>query len=216
MNIRNIIYVTKNRIIVRLEIIFPNFSRYLYPKIHTMNTFDLFILIPIALSLIFGLFKGFVKEVVSLIAVVLAIFAAEMLSDSIKPLIAGFFDFSDKMAKTVSYILIFTLTILAALLISRLTDKLLSSISLGWLNSLLGGVFGALKIAIVVSVMMNAFDALDSRFNFAKPEKKEASLSYYPILKLAPSLWQEAKKTYEKNKGDYQNLPEKQTEEINI
>ena len=181
-----------------------------------MNTFDLFILIPIALGLIFGLFKGFVKEVVSLIAVVLAIFAAEMLSDSIKPLIAGFFDFSDKMAKTVSYILIFTLTILAALLISRLTDNLLSSISLGWLNSLLGGVFGALKIAIVVSVLMNVYDALDSKFGFANPEKKEASLSYYPILKLAPSLWEEAKKTIDKSKESNPEKTEEPTENIDV
>ena len=44
-----------------------------------MNTFDLFILIPIALGLIFGLFKGFVKEVVSLAAVVLAIIAGAMM-----------------------------------------------------------------------------------------------------------------------------------------
>ena len=181
-----------------------------------MNTFDLFILIPIALGLIFGLFKGFVKEVVSLAAVVLAIIAAEMLSDSIKPLIAGFFDFSDKMAKTVSYILIFTLTILAALLISRLTDKLLSSISLGWLNSLLGGVFGALKIAIVVSVLMNVYDALDSKFGFANPEKKEASLSYYTILKLAPSLWEEAKKTIDKSKESNPEKTEEPTENIDV
>jgi len=178
-----------------------------------MNTFDLFILIPIALGLIFGLFKGFVKEVVSLAAVVLAIIAAEMLSDSIKPLIAGF---SDKMAKTVSYILIFTLTILAALLISRLTDNLLSSISLGWLNSLLGGVFGALKIAIVVSVLMNVYDALDSKFGFANPEKKEASLSYYPILKLAPSLWEEAKKTIDKSKESNPEKTEEPTENIDV
>ena len=181
-----------------------------------MNTFDLFILIPIALGLIFGLFKGFVKEVVSLAAVVLAIIAAEMLSDSIKPLIAGFFDFSDKMAKTVSYILIFTLTILAALLISRLTDNLLSSISLGWLNSLLGGVFGALKIAIVVSVLMNVYDALDSKFGFANPEKKEDSLSYYPILKLAPSLWEEAKKTIDKSKESNPEKTEEPTENIDV
>lgn len=181
-----------------------------------MNTFDLFILIPIALGLIFGLFKGFVKEVVSLLAVVLAIFVAEMFSSAIAPLLGDFLNLSEKMAKTVSYILIFILTIVAALFISRLTDKLLSSISLGWLNSLLGGVFGALKIAIVVSVLMNGFDALDSRFNFANQEKKEASLSYYPILKLAPSLWKEAKKTYDKNKDEHLDEPEKQIESVNV
>ena len=112
------------------------------------------------------------------------------------------------MPTTVSYTLIFIITVLAAFLISNLTSKVLKSISLGWLNSLLGGVFGALKFAIIVSVLMNVFDALDSKFEFAKQEKKEASIAYYPILKLAPSLWQEAKKTYEENKYKHQDKEE--------
>jgi hypothetical protein len=44
------------------------------------------------------------------------------------------------------------------------------------------------------------FDALDSKFQFADPDKKEASIGYYPVLKLAPTLWKEAKKTYQENK----------------
>lgn len=181
-----------------------------------MNTFDLFIIIPIALGLIFGIFKGFVKEVVSLVAIVLAWFVAELFSNAISPFMGSLFNLSEKMAKTTSYIFIFILTISAALLLSRLTDKLLHNISLGWLNSILGGFFGALKIAIVISVMMNAFDALDSKFNFANPEKKEASLCYYPILKLAPSLWKEARKTYDKNKENHQDKTEKLQKGVNI
>ena len=143
-----------------------------------MNTFDLFIFIPVALGLIFGLFKGFVKEVISLIAVVAAIFIAEFLSGKVSPIIGGWFNLSDKMATTLSYTLIFILTVVAAFLISGITNKIIRSISLGWLNTLLGGVFGALKIAVIVSVLMNVFDALDSKFQIANPEKKEASLGY--------------------------------------
>lgn len=174
-----------------------------------MNTFDLFIFIPIALGLIFGLFKGFVKEVVSLLAVVAAILLAELLSGKFAPVVGSWFSLSDKMATTVSYTLIFIISVLLAFLFSNITSKVLKSISLGWLNSLLGGIFGALKFAIVVSVLMNVFDALDSKFEFAKQEKKEASIGYYPILKLAPSLWQEAKKTYDQNKTKHQ-------EDVNI
>lgn len=170
-----------------------------------MNTFDLFIFIPVALGLIFGLFKGFVKEVVSLGAIVLAIFVAEFLTGRISPFVGNWFNLSPKMATTVSYILIFFITVILAFLISNMTNKLLKNINLGWLNGLLGGLFGALKIAIVVSVLMNVFDALDSKFQFANQEKKEASLGYYPVLKLAPSLWKEAKKTYDENKNKQLN-----------
>ncbi|MGC3978085.1 MAG: hypothetical protein QM751_07550 [Paludibacteraceae bacterium] len=47
---------------------------------------------------------------------------------------------------------------------------------------------------------MNVFDAVDCRFRLAKPEKKEASIGYYPILKLAPTLWKESKAFYEQQK----------------
>lgn len=179
-----------------------------------MNTFDLFIFIPIALGLIFGLFKGFVKEVVSLLAIVLAIFVAEFLSGKFSPIVGNWFNLSEKMATTVSYTLIFIITVLLAFLISNLTDKLLKNISLGWLNGILGGVFGALKIAIIVSVLMNVFDALDSKFQFANQEKKEASLGYYPVLKLAPSLWKEAKMTYDENKNKQLEIEDAQPNEI--
>ena len=143
-----------------------------------MNTFDLFIIIPIALGFTFGLFKGFVKEVVSLLAVILALLAAEFFSGRLSPAVSDWFNLSGKAATTLSYVLIFIITVVGAFVLSRITDRVLRSISLGWLNSILGAVFGALKIAVVVSVLMNVFDALDSKFNFASPEKKEASLSY--------------------------------------
>lgn len=165
-----------------------------------MNTFDLFIFIPIAAGLVFGLFKGFVKELTSFITVFVAWFAAEIFNPVFSPQIIRFFHFSEKTGATFSYILIFLAVIILMLILSKFIEKIISKIHLGWLNSLAGGLLGALKYAIIVSVLMNAFDALDTRFHFAKQEKKEASIGYYPILKMAPSLWKETKEIYEKQK----------------
>ena len=167
-----------------------------------MNTLDLFIFIPVALGLIFGLFRGFVKEVISLLAVVLALLAAEMFSPLFSGITGKLLDLSDKTANTVTYVLTFIITIITALLFFKLAEKLLSNISLGWLNSILGGFFGALKYAIIVSLFMNVFEALDSKFEFAKPETKTASVGYYPILKLAPFMWKQSKEVYNKNKRE--------------
>lgn len=167
-----------------------------------MNTFDLFIFIPLALGLIFGLFRGFVKEVISLLAVVLALLAAEMFSPLFSGVIGKLLNLSDKIANTATYVLVFIITIITALLFSKLAEKLLSNISFGSLNSILGGFFGALKYAIIVSLFMNVFEALDSKFEFAKPETKTASIGYYPILKLAPFMWKQSKEVYQKNKKE--------------
>jgi membrane protein required for colicin V production len=59
---------------------------------------------------------------------------------------------------------------------------------------LLGGVFAALKYALIVSVLLNIFDALDSKLPIMKAKTKVESIGYKPILKLAPALWEKTKK----------------------
>ena len=44
-----------------------------------MNTLDLVILIPIAVGFVFGLFKGLIKELTSLAAIFLGIYAANII-----------------------------------------------------------------------------------------------------------------------------------------
>lgn len=45
-----------------------------------MNSLDIFILIPIAIGFVFGLFKGLVKELTSLAAIFLGIYFSKILS----------------------------------------------------------------------------------------------------------------------------------------
>ncbi|VBB48074.1 Colicin V production protein [uncultured Paludibacter sp.] len=168
--------------------------------IEKMNTFDLIIFLPIVFGLIIGLFKGFVKELVSFLAIIVALIAAEMFASTISPWVADFFNFSEKTGKTVAYILVFIAALIVMFLLSKFTEKIISKINLGWLNSLAGGVLGALKYAVIISILMNVFEAVDLRFHLVKQEKKEASIGYVPILKLAPSLWKESKKIYEQQK----------------
>lgn len=167
-----------------------------------MNTFDFFIFIPILVGLIIGLFKGFVKELVSFLAIIAALVGAELFSTLFIPLLSSVFSFSEKTGKTVAYVLTFIVVLVIMFLLSKFIEKIISKIHLGWLNSLAGGALGALKYAVIVSIFMNVFDAVDSRFHFVKQEKKESSVGYVPILKIAPSLWGEAKKVYIEQKND--------------
>lgn len=165
-----------------------------------MNTFDLIIFAPIAFGLVFGFFKGFVHEVVSFLAIFVALLSAELFTPIVMPILIHMFSLSEKSGKTLAYILVFVAIIALMFLASKFIEKILSKIHLGWLNSLAGGVLGALKFALIISVLMNVFDAVDSRFHLANQQKKESSIGYYPILKLAPTLWQESKKIYEQQK----------------
>ena len=88
---------------------------------------------------------------------------------------------------------------IALLILAKSLDKLFDSVSLGGLNKFMGGVFGALKYALIISVIINVFDVIDSKFSIVNPETKTSSIVYNPMLKLAPKLWDEAKAISDKN-----------------
>lgn len=176
-----------------------NFRHFLYlclsnKILSQMNTLDLVLIIPIAIGFVFGLFKGLIKELTSLAAIVLGIYGAKLFAPSLSRFLINSFDFSEKVSLPIAYILLFISIGIVLLIIANMIDKVFSSMSLGGLNKLLGGLFGALKYALIISVLLNVFNALDSRFPILDAETKAKSFGYKPLMKLAPALWDEAKK----------------------
>jgi len=52
-------------------------------------------------------------------------------------------------------------------------------------------------------VLLNVFDALDTKFTLIKPKTKLESVGYKPLMKLAPSLWAETKTTKTLNSKEH-------------
>jgi membrane protein required for colicin V production len=162
-----------------------------------MNKLDLILLIPIGLGFVFGLFKGLIKEITSLAAIVLGIYGAKLLAPFISNVLIHSFEFSPKTALPMSYLILFVIIALGLLMVAKSLEKIFDSISLGALNKFFGGIFGALKYALIVSVLLIIFNAIDSRFSMVSAQTKENSIAYKPLMKLAPALWDEAKKEHQ-------------------
>lgn len=173
-----------------------------------MHTLDLILLIPITLGFVFGLFKGLVKELTSLVAIVLGIYGAKLFAPFVSGFLVHKLDFSAKTAVPLAYLFIFIAIAFGLLLIANMLDKIFDSMSLGGLNKFLGGVFGALKYALIVSVLLNVFDSLDSRFTLINMKTKEESIGYKPLLKFGPTLWDKAKKSKEDNGKQHSSIEE--------
>lgn len=188
-----------------------DFSYLCIKEISTMHTLDLILFIPIALGFVFGLFKGLIKELTSLAAIVLGIYGAKLFAPVISAFLIHEFKFSSKTALPVSYLLLFVAIALGLLLIANMLDKIFDSMSLGGLNKFLGGLFGALKYALIVSVLLNVFDSMDSRFKFIKPTTKQESIGYKPLLKFGPTLWEETKKSSKEEAKKHSSVEENNT-----
>jgi len=163
-----------------------------------MHTLDLILLVPIALGFVFGLFKGLIRELTSLAAILLGIYGAKLFAPAVSGFLIHKCNFSVKTAQPLSNLLLFVAIVVGLLLIAKMLDKIFDSMSLGGLNKFFGGVFGALKYALIVSVLLNVFDSLDSKFTIVKAKTKEESIGYKPLLNFGPTLWDAAKK----NKAD--------------
>jgi len=158
-----------------------------------MNTLDLVLIVPIVLGFVFGLFKGLIKELASLAAIVLGIYGARLFAPSVSQFLIHNLKFSEKTALPLAYLFLFIGIGILLLFIAKALDKVFDSIALGGLNKFLGGVFCALKYALIVSVLLNVFNGLNSKLSLIKSKTKAESIAYKPLMNLAPTLWDEAK-----------------------
>lgn len=85
----------------------PIFLIFAFVIFLNMNKLDFILLIPIGIGFVFGLFKGFIKEITSLAAVLLGIYGAKLLAPYVAAFLVGTFRFSDKTALPMAYLVLF-------------------------------------------------------------------------------------------------------------
>lgn len=108
---------------------------------------------------------GFIRELVSLAAVILAIPVAGVLYDDLYPKVHPIVD-SEALANLVSFVALFAGVLIAGQIASHLLRQTAEALNLGAVDKLAGGAFGFLKgvlICQVVLVALVAFPAPDLR-----------------------------------------------------
>jgi len=143
-----------------------------------MSWLDIVILLPLLIGLVRGLMKGLVTEIIAIAAVVLGFIGAKLWGQTFSAWMLQQFTWPQPVCDAVAYALLFLAVTLAMNLVGRLISKLLKAIHLGWVNRLLGGVFGAAKWAAIVLALVFCVNKLDTQFHFLQPELKSTSLLY--------------------------------------
>ena len=143
--------------------------------------------------LLFGLIRGFMKglfvEVASLVALVAGIYGAIHFSNYAAEFLNSKLDWDEKYINIVAFAVTFVIIVLIIALAGKALTKLADFAALGILNKLLGGVFGALKMGLILSVLLIVFDTMNTKIPFADEEDLEDSILYKPVKGLAPLLF---------------------------
>ncbi len=143
-----------------------------------MNTAD-FILLGI---LIFGAYKGYSKgfllEVVAIVAFILAIIGGFKLLDIGVDILEGFQDTLGNFLPIAAFILVFILILVVINLVGRIFKKIIDFTLLGGFDNIAGALLGAFKIALMLSIL----NWVIIKLGFHLPESISQGSSIYPYV----------------------------------
>jgi membrane protein required for colicin V production len=154
-----------------------------------MNYIDLILGILLILSAINGFSKGFVEELSGLVALILGIWAAIHFSGSVGQYLTENFHWTFQHLSIVAFIITFVIVVILVQIIGSFFSKLVKAVSLGFLNRLAGLAFGALKGALILSIVLVVFDKLDKDVHIIAKKTKTESRLYTPIRNFAPGVF---------------------------
>ena len=118
-----------------------------------MGVIDIIILVIVAISALIGVFRGLVKEALSLASWFAAILAGTLFSAQLADLMENLIN-NPSLRRIAAFALLFIVVIFAGTLISNMVSKLTEAAGLKGADRTLGGLFGVLRGIIIVLVII--------------------------------------------------------------
>lgn len=116
-----------------------------------MTGFDFAVIAILLVSLLIGLWRGLVYEVLSLVGWPVAFVLSKLFAGDIAPMMPGE---QETIRAVLAYATVFVVALIVWGVLAWLLSKLLKAVGLGWLDRALGGLFGAFRGVLVVLVLV--------------------------------------------------------------
>lgn len=153
-----------------------------------MNHIDIIICIPLVWGLYRGFVRGLIVEAATLVAFGLGVYGAVHFSGIAAEKLKELFSWDSEYLPITAFAITFLGIIILIFFIAKLIHKLAEGLALGPVNKILGALFGTLKFALVLSVIIFVVDAVEKSYPAVSFEAKNKSLLYKPIGTIAPAV----------------------------
>ncbi len=156
-----------------------------------MTAFDLLVIAMVALSVLFAYFRGMVREVVALAAWIAGIVAAFRYMEPVATIFSGL-DVAPAVRHVLAFALILVSFMIAGALVAWLLRSVVHAVGLGFVDRLLGAVFGVARGALfaVLFALVAGLTALPQRDwwqnSLLGPVLADSALALRPYL---PDDW---------------------------
>jgi membrane protein required for colicin V production len=158
-----------------------------------MNLIDIFLLVPLLWFGFKGVKNGAVMEFIHLASIALGIFVATKFSH----FLGDYFHIESEYAGILYFAITFIAVVAMLFLAGHIIDKFIKAIMLGWLNRLLGLAFALSKTILLLSLLIFYFNKIDPNETIFPKEKRNESLLFRPIEKVAPLVLPTLMETFE-------------------
>lgn len=166
-----------------------------------MTGLDIVICIFLIIAAFKGYSNGFLKELASLVAIIAGAYGAFYFSEYLQGFIARIYNFSEEFLIVVSFAVTFLIIVIVINIIANILTKIADFAMLGFLNKLLGALFGVIKRILVIGVILMLLNIYGDRIALISEKNKEESVLYHPITAISIFLFPpiiEINKNYEK------------------
>ncbi|WP_172915987.1 CvpA family protein [Capnocytophaga canimorsus] len=144
-----------------------------------MNTIDIILAILLALGLIRGIWRGLIIELGTLLAFVLGIYGAMYFSFYAADALKQYVSWNAQTTKVVAYVLTLMAVMFAVMFLAKLLTKVAKMVALGFVNRALGGIFGVLKVIVILGASLSFFDK--TAHLWLSQEEVKKSVLFQPV-----------------------------------
>jgi membrane protein required for colicin V production len=154
-----------------------------------MNILDIIL----GFFLLWGVVKGFrnglIIELASLAALILGLYGALRFSYYTSDILSHHFELKTQTLHIISFAITFIIIVVLVHMLAKALDKLVKAIALGFFNRFLGILFGLIKMAFILSILLIPVNALNRKTHFLPEKTVRASVLYGPVSRFAPTLF---------------------------
>lgn len=164
-----------------------------------MNTVDIVIGIILLVGAVRGFSRGLFVEVTTLVGLILGIYGAIHFSHFLSDFLKSSVSWDESMIQLVSFAGTFLIILIALVLLGKAMTKVAETLALGFFNKMVGAIFGFLKYALILSIVLIVYDEINASLRFVEKEKTKSSILYEPVKNFAPAIFPNLVKVERKN-----------------
>lgn len=146
-----------------------------------MGILDIILGALLAYGLLKGLKNGFFVEIASVVALIAGIYGSMHFSYIVADYIRARMEWDPSYIKVAAFVITFTGIVVGVHLLGKFLTRVADFAMLGFLNRLAGGIFGLVKVAVILGAVIIFLERAALPLDALQPDAFEASVIYGPL-----------------------------------